>query len=243
MGESKRSGFALPAVLGILALTILACATVWRMQWVNQQLLNVESHLIRNKQIAEGIFPLVVQDIIGFSATNSSFISLTPDSSTSLRHFAGTDAQTHAFYPTTAQERDKLQVRLGNAMCQAGICAPRTQVDLSAEQWRNLLNQSQPVSMADLPSSNVSAFYWVEVWLNANLSELVGSSLIQTTPAIPSTPSPFIYRITVLVQDNTSTPTSELTKPRPNTLVIQAIWSRATETAQTGQWHSWKLLA
>jgi len=121
MGESKRSGFALPAVLGILALTILACATVWRMQWVNQQLLNVESHLIRNKQIAEGIFPLVVQDIIGFSATNSTFISLTPDSSTSLRHFAGTDAQTHAFYPTTAQERDKLQVRLGNAMCQAGI--------------------------------------------------------------------------------------------------------------------------
>jgi hypothetical protein len=243
MVKTKRSGFALPAVLGILALTSLACATVWRMQWVNQQLLNVHSHLIRNQHIAEGVLPLVAQDIVGFSAINSTFISVTPDSSTSLRHFAGTDAQTHAFYPTNAQERDKLQVRLGNAMCQAGICAPRTPVDLSAEQWRNLLNQSQPLSMADLPSSNVSAFYWVEVWLNANVSELVGSPLLQTTPAVPSAPSPFIYRITVLVQDASSNPTSELSKHRPKTLVIQAIWSRATETALTGQWHSWKLLA
>ncbi|MCX7259459.1 MAG: hypothetical protein NTU46_03815 [Burkholderiales bacterium] len=243
MVKNKRSGFALPAVLGILALTSLACATVWRMQWVNQQLLNVQSHLIRNQHIAEGVLPLVLQDIVGFSATNSTNIHATPDSSTSLRHFAGTDAQTHAFYPTTAQERDKLQLRLGNAMCQAGICAPKTPVDLSAEQWRNLLNQSQPVSMADLPSSNVSAFYWVEVWLNANVSELVGSPLLQTTPAVPSAPFPFIYRITVLVQDASSNATSELSKPRPNTLVIQAIWSRVTATALTGQWHSWKLLA
>ena len=243
MVKTKRSGFALPAVLGILALTSLACATVWRMQWVNQQLLNVQSHLIRNQHIAEGVLPLVLQDIVGFSATNSTNINATPDTSTSLRHFAGTDTQTHAFYPTNAQERDKLQVRLGTAMCQAGICTPKTPVDLSAEQWRNLLNQSQPVSMADLPSSNVSAFYWVEVWLNANVSELVGSPLLQTTPAVPSTPSPFIYRITVLVQDASSNATSELSKTRPNTLVIQAIWVRATATALTGQWHSWKLLA
>jgi hypothetical protein len=182
MVKNKRSGFALPAVLGILALSSLACATVWRMQWVNQQLLNVQSHLIRNQHIAEGVLPLVVQDIVGFSATNSTNINATPDSLTSLRHFAGTDAQTHAFYPSTAQERDKLQLRLRTAMCQAGICAPKTPVDLSAEQWRNLLNQSQPLSMADLPSSNVSAFFWVEVWLNANVSELVGSPLLQTTP-------------------------------------------------------------
>ena len=242
MVKTKRSGFALPAVLGILALTSLACATVWRMQWVNQQLLNVQSHLTRNQHIAEGVLPLVVQDIVGFSVTNSTTIHATPDSSTNLRHFAGTDAQTHAFYPSTAQERDKFQLRLGTAMCQAGICAPKTPVELSAEQWRNLLNQSQPVSMADLPSSNVSAFYWVEVWLNANVSELVGSPLLQTTPAVPSAPFPFIYRITVLVQDASSNLTSELSKPRPNTLVIQAIWSRATATALTGQWHSWKLL-
>jgi hypothetical protein len=243
MVKTKRSGFALPAVLGILALTSLACATVWRMQWVNQQLLNVQSHLIRNQHIAEGVLPLVLQDIVGFSAANSTNINATPDSSTSLRHFAGTDAQTHAFYPSTAKERDKLQLRLGNAMCQAGICTPKTPVDLSAEQWRNLLNQSKPVSMADLPSGNVSAFYWVEVWLNANVSELVGSPLLQTTPAVPSAPFPFIYRITVLVQDASSNPTSELSKPRPKTLVMQAIWSRATATTLTGQWHSWKLLA
>jgi len=65
MGKSKQRGFALPTVLGILALTSLACATVWRMQWVNQQFLNVQFHLVRQQQVAEGVFPLVAQDIIG----------------------------------------------------------------------------------------------------------------------------------------------------------------------------------
>jgi len=213
MAKTKRFGFALPAVLGVLALTSLACATVWRMQWVNQQLLNVQSQLIRNQQIAQGVLSL-----------------------------AFTDAQTRAFLPTNALERDKLQLRLSSAMCQAGICAPKTLANLNAEQWRNLLDQSQPVSMADLPSSKISAFYWVEVWLNTNVSELVSSPLLNTTPTGSATPSPFIYRITVLVQDASSNPASELSKPRPNSLVMQAIWSRATETAPTGQWHSWKLL-
>ena len=201
MGKSKRYGFALPTVLGVLALTSLACATVWRMQWVNQQLLNVQFHQIRNQQIAEGVLALVV-----------------------------TDAQTHAFYPSTAQDRDKLQLRLGNAMCQAGICAPKTLANLNAEQWRNLLGQSQQVNVADLPNKDITAFYWVEVWLNAGASQSVQ-------------PSPFIYRITVLVQQTLPTSASELTKPQPHTLVMQAIWSRATETSPSIQWHSWKLLA
>ena len=201
MGKSKRYGFALPAVLGVLALTSLACATVWRMQWVNQQLLNVQFHQIRNQQIAEGVLALVV-----------------------------TDAQTHALYPATAQDRDKLQLRLGNAMCQAGICAPKTLANLNAEQWRNLLGQSQQVNVADLPIKDITAFYWVEVWLNAGASQSVQ-------------PSPFIYRITVLVQQTSPTSAAELTKPQPHTLVMQAIWSRATETSPSIQWLSWKLLA
>ena len=201
MGKSKRYGFALPAVLGVLALTSLACATVWRMQWVNQQLLNVQFHQIRNQQIAEGVLALVV-----------------------------TYAQTNAFYPATAQDRDKLQLRLGNAMCQAGICAPKTLANLNAEQWRNLLGQSQQVNVADLPIKDITAFYWVEVWLNAGASQSVQ-------------PSPFIYRITVLVQQTSPTSASKLTKPQPHTLVMQAIWSRATETSPSIQWHSWKLLA
>jgi len=201
MGKSKKYGFALPAVLGVLALTSLACATVWRMQWVNQQLLNVQFHQIRNQQIAEGVLALVV-----------------------------TDAQTHALYPATAQDRDKLQLRLGNAMCQAGICAPKTLANLNAEQWRNLLGQSQQVNVSDLPIKDITAFYWVEVWLNAGASQSVQ-------------PSPFIYRITVLVQQTLPTSAAELTKPQPHTLVMQAIWSRATETSPSIQWHSWKLLA
>ena len=191
----------MPAVLGVLALTSLACATVWRMQWVNQQLLNVQFHQIRNQQIAEGVLALVVTDI-----------------------------QTHAFYPTKAQDRYKLQLRLGTAMCQAGICAPKTLVNLNAEQWRNLLGQSQQVNVADLPIKDITAFYWVEVWLNAGASQSVQ-------------PSPFIYRITVLVQEVSPASASKLTKPQPHTLVMQAIWSRATETSPSIQWHSWKLLA
>ena len=201
MGKSKKNGFALPAVLGVLALTSLACATVWRMQWVNQQLLNVQFHQILKQQIAEGVLALVVTDI-----------------------------QTHAFYPTKAQDRYKLQLRLGTAMCQAGICAPKTLVNLNAEQWRNLLDQSQQVNVADLPIKDITAFYWVEVWLNAGASQSVQ-------------PSPFIYRITVLVQEVSPASASELTKPQPHTLVMQAIWSRATETSPSIQWHSWKLLA
>jgi len=201
MGKSKKYGFALPAVLGVLALTSLACATVWRMQWVNQQLLNVQFHQIRNQQITEGVLALVV-----------------------------TDAQTHALYPATAQDRDKLQLRLGTPMCQAGICAPKTLANLNAEQWRNLLGQSQQVNVSDLPIKDITAFYWVEVWLNAGASQSVQ-------------PSPFIYRITVLVQEVSPASASELTKPQPHTLVMQAIWSRATETSPSIQWHSWKLLA
>ena len=201
MGKSKRYGFALTAVLGVLALTSLACATVWRMQWVNQQLLNVQFHQIRNQQIAEGVLALVV-----------------------------TEAQTNAFYLSTAQDRNKLQLRLGTAMCQAGICAPKTLANLNAEQWRNLLGQSQQVNVADLPIKDITAFYWVEVWLNAGASQSVQ-------------PSPFIYRITVLVQQTSPTSAAELTKPQPHTLVMQAIWSRATETSPSIQWHSWKLLA
>lgn len=226
MVKAKSTGFALPAVLGILALTSLACAAVWRMQWVHQQLLNVQSHLIRNQQIGDGVLPLVVQDIVG-SATM-------PDGQTNLRHFVGTDAQTHAFFPNTPSERDKLQTRLGTSMCQAGICAPKTLTELNADQWQNLVDQSQPVSSANLPSKAVSAFYWVEVWLNNSASEFSSA---------PLPPSPFIYRITVLVRETPTTGPLTPSRPQPNSVVIQAVWSRATQTALSGKWHSWKSLS
>jgi hypothetical protein len=228
MVKAKSIGFALPAVLGILALTSLACAAVWRMQWVHQQLLNVQFHLIRNQQIGDGVLPLVVQDIVG-SATMPD-----ADGQTNLRHFAGTDAQTHAFFPNTPTERDKLQTRLGTSMCQAGICAPRTITELNADQWQNLLDQSQAVISANLPSSAVSAFYWVEVWLNTSATEFSSA---------PVPPSPFIYRITVLVRETPSTGAMTPSRPQQNSVVIQAVWSRATLTALSGKWHSWKLLS
>jgi len=232
MAKSKRHGFALPAILGILALTGLACATVWRLQWVNQQQLNVHAHLIRNQEIGEGLLPLVLQDILGASKLSSA----TAGTTTNLRHFAGTDAQTHAFFPSNAQERYKLQLRLGTAMCQAGICVPKTLSNLNAEQWRSLQDQSQPVSVADLPSSDVSAFYWIEIWLDASASEPASSSLLTEAK------SAFIYRITVLVKETPSSLSSAPSKPLPNALVVQAIWSRASDKDQIGQWHSRKLL-
>jgi len=232
MAKSKEYGFALPAILGILALTSLTCATLWRMQWVNQQQLNVQARLIRNQEIAKGVFPLVLQDILG---TNRS-TSATTDSSTDLRHFAGTDAQTHAFFPTNVQEREKLQLRLGAAMCLAGICAPKTLNNLNAEQWGSLLGQSQAVNLTDLPSSEVAAFYWVEIWLDAGATEPVSSSVLAGGK------SAFIYRITVLVKEAASSELAAPSKPLPNVQVMQAIWSRASDKDQIGQWHSQKLL-
>jgi len=81
-----------------------------------------------------------------------------------------------------------------------------------------------------LPIKDIMAFYWVEVWLNASASQSEQTS-------------PLIYRITVLVQETSPTSASELSKPQPRTLVMQAIWSRTTETSSGIQWHSWKLLA
>jgi hypothetical protein len=221
-------GFALPLVLGVLALASLTCATAWQLQWLNQQLLTVQSRLLRHQHIAEGVFPMVVEDITG--------VITATDTASSLRNRAGDDSQTHAFFPNTIQERNQLQMRMGGALCRSGICAPKTLVNWNAQQWHNLKDIAQPVSAGALPNSEISAFYWVEVWLNAQ----------QPSPPEHAPASPFIYRITVLVQATSpgvASLASQAFMPQRHKLVMQAIWSPADSMSSRGQWHSWKLLA
>lgn len=228
MVKSNQLGFALPIVLGVLALAGLSCATAWRMQWLNQEHLAVQSRLLRYQHTAEGVFPLVVEDIIGAIQQTAGVAN--------LRNTAGEDLQTHVFFPNTLQERDKLQKRIGEAMCQAGICAPKTLVHWSAQQWHSFLGNAQTVRAVDLPHSDISAYYWVEVWLNAQ----------HASSAAIAPVSPFIYRITVWVEDAPPLKADEGNRPLvipSNRLVMQAIWSRADSVSVNGQWHSWKLLA
>jgi hypothetical protein len=78
-----------------------------------------------------------------------------------------------------------------------------------------------PVTEADTPYGENTAWYWVEVFAHGSTS----------TANSPSTP-PFVYRITTLA--NGVMPGS--------TTLLQAIWVRNTPTSNTGQWRSWQVL-
>ena len=219
----------LPIVTAVLALCCLACAQAWQTIWISQQFLHLQSDLLHSQQLAEAVLPTIVQDIMGTDA------DVEANNLSTLRHSAGSEKQTHAFFPNSVQERSTLQLRLGANFCQAGICSPSTLNSLSATQWRTLVDQSMAIAPNLLPYTKKTVRYWVEVWLN------------EATWNAASGASPFIYRITVLVQDsvpqaNTPTSASSSAALASGTLVLQTIWSRISASSPLGQWHSWKLL-
>ena len=98
------------------------------------------------------------------------------------RHHMGTSSDSHAFFPTTTQQWQVLQSRLGLNDCQTGICRPLGADNPSLSPWLKRLDQAQ-----NAPSpSGQSASYWVEV------------IPVQT---VNSGDSPFLYRITALAQN------------------------------------------
>jgi Tfp pilus assembly protein PilX len=210
-------GFALPTLMVMLALASIATLLAMRNLWVNDQLLNAEADQLRTQHKAEAVQPVALADILG-AATNK-------DGTTNLRHTAGNATQTHAFLPTSMGEYDLLRQRLSTetSQCSAGICAPNT-LDakvIKASYWKTQTASAMPVSAADTPYGDNTAWYWVEVFPQRNTS----------TANTPSSP-PFVYRITTLA--NGVMPGS--------TTVLQAIWVRNTPTSNTGQWRSWHVL-
>jgi len=210
-------GFALPTLMVMLALASIATLLAMRNLWVNDQLLNAEADQLRTQHKAEAVLPVALADILG-AATNK-------DGTPNLRHAAGNATQTHAFFPTSMVEYNLLRQRLSTetSQCSAGICAPNT-LDarlVKASYWKTHTASAMPVSAADTPYGDNTAWYWVEVFPQRSTS----------TANTPSSP-PFVYRITTLA--NGVMPGS--------TTVLQAIWVRNTPTTNTGQWRSWHVL-
>lgn len=209
-------GLALPTVLAMLALTSMAALLAWRNLWVNDQLLNAEADLLRTQHKAQAVLPVALADIVGNPNTS--------DANTALRHTAGDATQTHAFFPQTLSDYDLLRQRVtaSGAPCSAGICAPVTlnANTAQASYWKAQTATAVAVGATDSPYGSNTAWYWVEVFPHANTANI----------ANPGTS--FVYRITTLA-----------TGVMPgSSVVLQAVWTRQSDTAPTGQWHSWHVL-
>ena len=211
--STQPHGFALPTLMVMLALASIATLLAMRNLWVNEQLLNAETDQLRTQHKAEAVLPVALADILG-TATNN-------DGITNLRHAAGNATQTHAFFPSTTAEYDMLRQRLGTNICSAGICAPHAlnPSTTKASDWKSQTASAMQVSAAHTPYGDNTAWYWVEVFP------------LHSTDTATSNP-PFVYRITTLAKGVIP----------GTTTVLQAIWTRSSDTSPTGLWHSWHVL-
>jgi Tfp pilus assembly protein PilX len=206
---TQTQGFALPTLMVMLALASLGALLALRNLWVNERLLNAEADQLRTQQKAEAVLPIALIDLLGTSATSAGVAI------PSQRHAAGNATQTHAFFPSALADYDLLRQRLGTDTCSAGICAPNilTSNTTQARYWKTQIATAMAVSAVDTPDGDNTAWYWVEVFPQADTAS-------------------FVYRITTLANG---------VMPGSST-VLQAVWARSTATAATGQWLSWHLL-
>lgn len=213
----KASGFALPTVMVMLTLASIATLLAMRQLWVNEQLLNARADQLRSRHKAEAVISAAVADILGLAKSS--------DAAPHLRHTAGDATHTHAFFPSSIVEYELLRQRLSaySSPCSAGICAPHTLDPMAtkASYWTTQTSSAMSVSTSDTPYGDNTAWYWVEIFPQSNVS---------TTNAAPQ--PPFVYRITAL---------SDGVMPGSRT-VLQAIWTKHSNTSLTGQWHSWHVL-
>ncbi len=202
-------GFALPTLMVMLALASITALLAMRNLWVNEQLLNAEADQRRTLHKAHAGLALAVSEIVGAAGSI--------DSTPNLRHTAGDASQTHAFFPNSMTEYKILRQRLTPNTCSAGICAPTAlnPQATKASHWKTQTATAQAITAAQTPYGDDTAWYWVEVFPEANTSQ-----------------ENFIYRITILAHG--VLPSS--------TAVLQAIWTRTTPASATGQWRSWHAL-
>jgi hypothetical protein len=163
-----QRGLALPMVVVLSCL----CSVLLLAQWRNLAMAQALGHSAglrwQLKQSALDTLRLAVDDIrLGAG---------------DARHQMGNSSDGHAFFPTTMQQWQVLQSRLGPNECQTGICRPLGSDNTTLAPWLIRLDQAQK---APSPSGQ-SAKYWVEILPlpTANLGDSV-----------------FIYRITALAQN------------------------------------------
>ena len=164
----RQRGMALPMVVVLSCLCSVLLLAQWRNLAMAQALGQSAGLRWQLKHRALDTLRLAVDDI-----------RLSQDDA---RHHMGTASDSHAFFPTTTQQWQVLQSRLGLNECQTGICRPLGADNPILSPWLKRLDQAQNV-----PSpSGQSASYWVEV--------------IPVQTVNPGD-SPFLYRITALAQN------------------------------------------
>lgn len=219
---TRAHGIGLPSVLALLALTALASLLVVRLLWLQERMLKLDGERVRNRAWAEAVLELAMQDLSGSTADTA----WTDDT----RHRMGEPAQSHVFYPTTFAELAVLRQRLAGRACREGICVsgetPAAGQALSATPlslWQARTADGWPVPAAALPDAAVQAWYWVEVWADAQ-------DLAVAEPA-----PRFHYRVTALVQGALS----------GGRVGWQGLWRRQAGSATTdrnGHWSRWQAL-
>lgn len=163
-----QRGLALPMVMVLSCLCSVLLLAQWRNLAMAQALGQSAGLRWQLKHSALDTLRLAVDDIrLGAS-----------DATQQL----GNSSDSHAFFPTTIQQWQVLQSRLGLNECLSGICRPLGSDNTTLAPWLTRLDQAQ-----NAPSpSGQSAKYWVE---------------ILPLPTVNLGDSAFIYRITALAQN------------------------------------------
>ena len=225
----SQQGLALPTVMVMLMLASVGALLAWRQLWVNEMLLKTEADQLRTQHKAEAVLPLAVQDIVGSVGTSNAVGAAEAPVALDARHLAGDSTQTHVFFPSSLAERELLRQRLGSDACRSGICAltppksEKTDLYTKASTWKSMTASAMPINATDSPYGAGSAWYWVDIQPDAAQTAVLTS---------PTSPPPFIYRITVLA--NGVLPSSST--------VLQTLWTRTSLSDTRGKRHSWRLL-
>lgn len=165
---NSQRGLALPMVVVLSCLCSVLLLTQWRNLAMAQALGQSAGLRWQLKHSALDTLRLAVDDIRLDTGDR--------------RHQMGNSSDSHAFFPTTKQQWQVLQKRLGPNECQSGICRPLGSDSAALTPWLTRLDQAQ-----NAPSlAGQSAKYWVEIL-----------PLSTTSTVNPK----FIYRITALAQN------------------------------------------
>ena len=211
------SGMVLPSMMAVLLMISLAAWTQARQLWLQEQVLKLQDQRLFNRSMAQASVHIALQDI-----------------------WAQARSKQGLFFPATLVEYEWVRTRLAGQTCGEGICIPQPSSSPgealptpNLSDWLARLDQAQRVSASLLPSERVQAWYWVEVWRQADESG---------KPVTEADAPRFYYRITAWVVGG-------LPGARA---ALQAVWQRDastdTSTATTsagvpaGRWLSWQWL-
>ena len=213
--RQHQRGWTLPSVIALVLLIGATLTSLWQQVWWQERLLKLQAERIRNRAMAEAVMQLALQDLQGVSdATDTS-------ATATLRHTLGKAGHTHVFFPRTLAEREVLRSRLNGAACRNGICVvdppPGKSQVLPSSTLAQRRTQTDTARAVTTPDAR-PAWYWIEVWVNAD----------------PTAVPPFHYRLTALVE-------GALPGGR---VALETMWQADTrpEAPSSGQWLSWRWL-